>query len=154
MTASPRQLVTKYLSKHNVMQLATCSDDKPYAVNLHYYSDEAGNLYWISTRERRHSRELAANPNACVAIKVHENTLTEPWVIGLTIEGTVECLGENPGQNIAVAYQDKLGHPQKLMDDIRSGRNPHKFYKLTPTDYTLFDTKNFPKDPKQEWSAA
>jgi uncharacterized protein YhbP (UPF0306 family) len=150
----PQDLLADYLSRARVMQLASSQDNKPYVVNVHYYADPAGNLYWISTRERRHSQELEANPSACVVIKVHEDTPQEQWIVGLSIEGTVEYIGEDPGDEVFEGYKSKLGKPDQLMNDVRSGTNPHKFYKLTPTTYTLFDTKNFPSQPKQEWTAA
>lgn len=149
---SVQQLTAEYLQQTNVLQLATCVNNKPYVVNLHYYSDADDNIYWISTPERRHSQEIQQNPQACIVVKAHENTPEEPWVAGLTIEGSVEYLGEDPGDGVAAAYVAKLDKPAKLPEDILSGINPHKFYKLTPTHISLFDTKNFPKDPKQEWT--
>src|SRR5690606_22545845 len=131
----PQELVQTSINGVNVMQIATCAGDKPYVVNVHYYADEAGNLYWISTPERRHSLELAANPNACVVIKIHENTAEEDWVIGVSIEGIVEYVGEDPGQDVALAFQQKLGKNPQLLEDIKTGSNPHKFYRLVPHAY-------------------
>ena len=149
---SPQDLAATYINSARVMQLATAHDNKPYVVNVHYYADEAGNLYWVSYQSTRHSKEIEANPKACAVIKVHEDTPEENWIIGLTIEGSVEYLGAEPGEGIAHAYQAKLDKPQQLMDDIAAGIKPIGFYRFTPKSYSLFDTKNFPKDPKQEWS--
>lgn len=151
---TPQDLLRQYLPTARVMQVASCADGKPYAVNVHYYSDETGNLYWVSFQNTRHSRELEASPNACAVIKVHEDTSEENWIIGVSIEGEVEYLGSNPGPGIAEAYQSKLDKPQQLMDDIKAEAKPLGFYRLRPSAYSLFDTKNFPKDPKQEWSVA
>lgn len=150
----PQDFLPGYLENARVMQLATTKDNKPYVVNVHYYADSDGSIYWISTRDRRHSQELEANPNACVVIKVHEDTPQEQWIVGLSIEGRVEYIGEDPGDDVFEGYMSKLSKPQQLMSDIRSGTNPHKFYRLVPSHYSLFDTKNFPKEPKQEWSPA
>jgi uncharacterized protein YhbP (UPF0306 family) len=152
MSVTPQGLAQEYLPSVNVLQLATCVGNKPYVVNVHYYSDDKGRLYWISSHKTRHSKELKENHNACAVIKVHENTTTENWIIGLTIEGTVEYLAGTPGEAIAEAYQAKLDKPQKLMDGVRDGTTEFGFYRLNPVSYSLFDTKNFPKDPKQEWS--
>jgi len=148
-----QELAAEYLPTARVMQVATSSENKPYVVNVHYYSDENGCLYWISETTARHSQELATNPHACAVIKVHEDTPEENWIIGLNAEGTVEYLGSDPGAGIAEAYQAKLDKPQKLMDRVASGAESLGFYRLTPERYSLFDTKNFPKNPKQEWSA-
>jgi uncharacterized protein YhbP (UPF0306 family) len=152
-TVKPQDLLADYINSCNVMQLACCRDNKPYVVNVHYYAAEDGSIYWISTRDRRHSQELEQNPAACATIKVHENTIDEPWVTGLTVEGAVEYVGEDPGP-IADEYQQKLGKDEQMMNDIKTGINPHKFYRLVPSRYSLFDTKNFPDNPKQEWDAS
>lgn len=148
----PQDLLADYLNSQRIIQLASCRDDKPYVISLHFCVAEDGSLYWLSTRERRHSQELEANPNACAVIKVHEDTPQEQWIIGLSIEGTVEYVGEDPGEEVTQAYKSRLDVSEQTMNDIRSGTNPHKFYKLTPTTYTVFDNKNFPDQPKQEWS--
>lgn len=143
------EVVRLYLPKVNVMQLATASDNKPWACTIHYYNDDNLNLYWISTLERRHSQDIAANPNVAATVMVHENNADEPYVIGITIEGTAELLDE-PDDKIVLDYISKLNQTPSLMDDIRAGRNPHRFYKLTPKSIVLFDNKNFPDDPRQE----
>ncbi len=148
---TPQELTKQYIPTARVMQLASCADGKPYVVNVHYYSDEEGNLYWVSFQGTRHSRELEANPNACAVIKVHEDTSDENWIIGISIEGTTEYLGSDPGPGIAEGYQTKLDKPQQLMDDVKAGIKPLGFYRLKQSAYSLFDTKNFPKEPKQEW---
>ncbi len=148
----PQDLLHDYVNSCNVMQLASCKDGKPYVVNVHYYAAEDGSLYWISTRDRRHSQELEQNPAACATLKIHENTIDEPWVIGLTIEGVVEHIAEDAGA-VAERYRQKLGKGKQMMQDIKTGVNPHKFYRLVPQRYSLFDTKTFPENPKQQWSA-
>ena len=144
------KLVREFLSTQNVLQLATSANNQPWVCNVHYYSDENLNLYWISTPQRRHSEEIQQNPKTAIVIKVHENTPAENYIIGLSAEGTAELVGRDLGE-INDAYKNKLNKDPQLMADIKSGANPHQFYKFTPTKFVLFDTKNFPKDPRQEW---
>ena len=147
---NPKDLIKQYLGQRNVMQLATSVNDQPYVCNVHFYADDQLNLYWISTEARRHSQELAQNPKVSAAILIHENTPAENYVIGLTIIGTVEFLGKTVDSEIAAGYINKLQKEPSLIEEIASGQNPHRFYRLTPSSFVLFDSKNFPQDPRQE----
>ena len=51
------QLIKTYLQQVKVMQLATSHNSQPWAVNVHFAFNDKLNLYWMSTKERRHSRE-------------------------------------------------------------------------------------------------
>lgn len=146
----PLDLVKKYINTVNVLQLATSVNDDPWVCNLHYYADENLNLYWISTEERKHSKHIAKNPQVAAAIKVHENTEDADFVIGITIQGIAELIGDDPGDKIGKGFIHKHNKPEKLLDDIESGANPHKFYVLRPTKIVLFDSKEFPNQPRQE----
>ena len=144
------ELVKKYLEQINVMQLATCSDDQPRACTVHYYSDENLNFYWISTLARKHSQDIKQNGKVAAAVLVHENTPSENYVIGISVEGVAELIGEHLDKKIGNGYVAKLGKDSNFLPDIASGKNPHKFYRLTPSKIVLFDNKNFPDSPRQE----
>lgn len=147
-----QELIREYLPAVNVMQLATAGlDGQPWVSTVHYYSDENWNFYWISTREKRHSQIIEQNPKVSVAIVVHENTPDEQYIIGISIEGAAECIGQQIDEQIESKYTQKLHKPPQLMVDIRSGKNPHHFYRLRPTKIVLFDTKIFPDNPRQEY---
>ena len=145
-----KELIEQYLPTINVMQLATSRDNRPYAVNIHFYSDGL-NIYWISTEARRHSEELKLNPKACAALKIHENTEEEDWVVGLSLEGEAMVVDVNDlDPSVVEGFIAKLNTAPTLKEDIASGKNPHKFYVLKPTKATLFDNKTFPENPRQE----
>lgn len=141
--------IKKYLPTKNVMQLATARDNQPWVCNVHYYTDEDLNFYWISEPGRRHSLELKDNPKAAAVIKIHENTPEENYVIGISVEGTAEEVELD--ETIAAAYRDKLDKGETFVEDMRSGKKPYKFYKLTPKNFVLFDTQDFTGDPRKEW---
>jgi uncharacterized protein YhbP (UPF0306 family) len=147
----PEEIVKQQLPQPNIMQLATSADDKPWVCHIHYYSDEALNFYWVSTVERRHSQDIARNPQVAATILVHKNTPEENYAIGVSVEGTAELIGEQIDEKIGEGYIRKHGKDPSLLSDIASGKNPHKFYRLKPTRIVLFDSKNFPNDPRQEW---
>lgn len=134
------------------MQLSTSVDNKPWVCNLHFYADDNLNIYWISTLDRRHSQEISKNPNTAVAINIHEDAPGEYYVIGISIEGTATLIDNKEVKIAGPLYSTKLNKPSGLIEDILSGKNPHRFYKLTPTNIVLFDTKNFSDNPRQELS--
>jgi uncharacterized protein YhbP (UPF0306 family) len=146
--------IRQYLEQIKIMQLATSINDQPWACTVHYYSDKDLNLYWISTLEREHSKAIAQNPKVAAAILVHENTSEERYIQGISIEGEAELIGEQITLDIGKNYVEKIGRPPSLLVDIASGKNPHKFYRLKPSKIILFDTKNFPTDPRQVWQPA
>jgi uncharacterized protein YhbP (UPF0306 family) len=146
----PKKLIKEYLSQHRVMQLATSLNNQPWVCNVHYFSDDDYAIYWISTPERRHSKEINENPNVAITIKVHEDTEDDPWVVGLSAEGTARQLTTDETKAIGTQYLEKVSKAPSLLEDILSGKNPHRFYKMTVTKFVLFDTNNFPDNPRQE----
>ena len=149
-----KKLARGYVPTKNVMQLATCADNQPYAVNIHYYSDDDLNIYWISAEGKRHSLEIAKNNKACAAIKIHENTTDEDWVVGISIEGEAELLGLNFSEDVAKGFQTKLNKTDEAMKAILDGSAPYKFYVLRPKTITLYDNKSFPDSPRKTFSVA
>jgi uncharacterized protein YhbP (UPF0306 family) len=146
----PEELIRQYLAQVKIMQLATSADGQPWVITLHYYSDKDFNFYWISTLERRHSRDIKQNPKVATTILMHENTLAEPYVIGISVEGMAELIGEQPDPEVGSGYVAKLSKDSDFLPDIASGKNPHKFYRLKPSRIVLFDSKNFSENPRQE----
>lgn len=148
----PQDIARQVLPLKKVMQLATSSNGQPWACNIHFYSDNDFNFYWISTTDRRHSRDIEQNPQVAITVLVHEDAPDENYVIGVSAEGTAELIGQDIDKQVGEAYTQKLGKDPSLVRDIISGSNPHKFYCLKPSKIVLFDSKNFPDDPRQEWS--
>jgi uncharacterized protein YhbP (UPF0306 family) len=146
-----KALIQTYLKDVRVMQLATCVNNRPWACNVHFYMDDDLNLYWISTPLRRHSQEIAQNPYVAATIKVHEDTPTEKYIIGITFEGKAEQLSNDEIGEVGEQYITKLKKDPSLLSDLQSGKNPHKFYKLMPENIVVFDTKNFADAPRQEY---
>lgn len=145
-----KKLISNHLEKPRVMQLATSVNNQPWMCNVHFYADENFNFYWISTIARRHSQEIEQNKNVAVAILIHEDTPDEQYVIGISAEGNAELIDEEEAKRIGNNYIEKLDKVPALLDDILAGKNPHQFYRMKPSNIVLFDTKNFPDNPRQE----
>jgi uncharacterized protein YhbP (UPF0306 family) len=148
---TPKDIVKQYLPQVNIMQLATVTHDSPYICTVHYYSDDDLNLYWTSMLSRRHSEEIARNPKVAAYTLVHENTPEEDYVIGITFIGEAQLMGAEISPAIAEAYAKKLRDTPDFVRKVADDTTPFKFYKFTPEKVVLFDNKDFPKDPRQEF---
>lgn len=144
------EILRGHLPKIKALQLATSVGDEPWICNLHFYSDEKFNLYWVSTRERLHSKQIAKNPKVAASVLLHLNTAEEDYVIGATFSGKAELLGEIVDPEIRDGYQQKQATSDGFLNAVADGSNPHKWYRLTPSKIVLFDTKHFPDDSRQE----
>lgn len=143
-------LIGDYLQKARLMQLATSVANKPWVCILHFFADEDLNIYWISMPDRRHSKEIEQNPFVAAAMLIHEDSPAEKYIIGISAEGTAEQINTEEAKKISDNFMKKLDKDPALIKDILNEKNPHKFYKLTPSTIVLFDTKNFPESPRQE----
>jgi len=144
----PKKLILDHLKNANVMQLATAQNNQPWVCNVHFYTDEHLNLYWLSEPGRRHSQDIAANPKVAVAVLVSE----EMPLIGVQLEGDAEQCDAADYVEVLHAY-GKRHHREAWAQAVIDGEGNNKLYKFTPRVLGLFDLKNFPKDPKQEWRA-
>ena len=85
--------------------LATTMDDgSPIATPLFYYPDDELNLYWLSSPESRHSRNLLARPRVAAAVFA---AVTD-WrgIRGVQMEGTAAVASNDA---ILTAYRRRLG---------------------------------------------
>jgi nitroimidazol reductase NimA-like FMN-containing flavoprotein (pyridoxamine 5'-phosphate oxidase superfamily) len=142
-------LIRQYINQVNILQLATSKDDQPWIVTVYFYADENHNIYWNSRPNRRHSQDIESNPNVAAILLIHENTASEDWVIGLTISGQAKII-ENLDDKLSEVYISKLLKDPDLPAKIKNGTDPAKWYRLKPSSLVLFDTKDFPTDPRQE----
>lgn len=145
-----KELIKQYINQPIIMQLATSQDNQPWVCTVHFYADEDLNFYWVSRTDRRHSKEIAANPKVSATIVVHENTATEDWVISITAEGVAELLETSIVQKIGQDFINKTSKDPTMLEKVMTPDNPDKFYRLKPSRVVLFDSKNFPTNPRQE----
>ena len=146
-----KTVIAEYLSTTKVMQIATCVDDTPWCCTVYFaYDDDDWNLYWISKPEQRHSREISKNPRVAGAI-AYDQQPPQRVVRGLQFEGTAELLMGREEEKASKYYIKQLDREASLLEDIRSGTNPHKFYRIKPSKFVLFDRLNFPNKERQEY---
>ena len=144
-----KQIARGHIKDLYVMQLATSCDNQPWACTVTFFADDDLNLYWMSVPDCRHSEEIAGNPRVAAAFAVH----TDMPLIGVQIEGDAEQLELAGHEELLNTYAERHNR-QKVVESALSGKVNLKLYRLTPRLVQVFDLKNFPEAPKQEWRAS
>jgi uncharacterized pyridoxamine 5'-phosphate oxidase family protein len=144
---NPLTLTKQYLAEKQILQLATLHDLKPWISTVHFVADDDMNLYWLSLPTRRHSEDIARNPNVAVAVVVKAD-----WpVAGLQFEGTAkEVYDPHVVKVILQRYLAIYDRGKDFYENFMAGRNQHILYRFTPKRGQLFDEVNFPGGIPQE----
>jgi nitroimidazol reductase NimA-like FMN-containing flavoprotein (pyridoxamine 5'-phosphate oxidase superfamily) len=125
------------LNRVKTMQLATSREGQPWACTV-YFVVRGGNFYWLSFPERRHSRELAEDARAAVAIAVHQDVP----VVGVQAEGAVDIVSDiAEAEAVLGLYVAKYGQGSEFIERLKQGRNRHQLYRLVPSGIMLFDER-------------
>ncbi len=144
-----KQLVRDYLKEAKMMQLATSLDDQPWVCNVWFASDDDLNIYWFSSTNRRHSKEILGNNKVGAAIVLPQTPKDPPR--GLQLQGVAQVLTKKEDIERAISvYRDRVFPIEDINELMEDEETPHKFYKITPNQFVLFDAVNFGDDWRQE----
>lgn len=130
------QFIRDYIPDVAHMSLATCADNKPWVCEVHFVYDNDLNLYFMSSRDRRHSLEIAKNPQVSGNIVKQHAQGEKPS--GVYFEGAAEKVEDtSPDSEVYKLYVEKIGeHP--LLKFMPEPNGP-RFYKITVSDFYVFD---------------
>lgn len=130
------QTIRDYLPQIVHMSLGTSKDNKPWVCEVHFAYDNDLNLYFRSLTSRRHSQEIAANPNVAGNI-VKQHQLGE-YPVGVYFEGTAERLEPGDEQNKAFsAIKERLQASDDILEEAKRP-DGHQFYKITVDTWYVF----------------
>jgi len=130
------QIVREYIDKSVHMSLATASSNMPWVCEVHFVYDEHLNLYFRSLASRRHSQEIATNPNIAGNI-VRQHALGE-YPHGIYFEGTAKMLTDAAEQKrVFLLFQKRLKQPESILEEAQKP-DGHKFYKITVKNWYAF----------------
>jgi uncharacterized protein YhbP (UPF0306 family) len=146
-----KELIQNYLGTTRMLQIATCVNSQPWVCTVYYAFDEKMNIYWISTLDTRHSKEIGINPKVACSITFSQEPYPTDGVRGLQFEGEAKLLSGDEEIKASILYIEQLNREKSLLEDIRSGKNPHKFYSIRPIKFVLFDSVTYPDDSRQEY---
>lgn len=143
-----KQLITDYLQEARLMQVATAKDNQPWVCTVHFAYDEHFNLYWISLPSTRHSQEIMANEKVAGTIVLPHIPGQKPR--GIQFQGIAQKAEGDAMQKAMDVYAARMGMNDERKKNILSGEDGHVPYVIKPTLFVLFDTVNFPDNPRQE----
>lgn len=142
-------LIKEYLRQAKLMQLATSIDNQPWVCSVWFGFDDELNLYWFSSTTRRHSKEVIINQKVAGAIVLPQTPTDAPR--GIQFEGIAELLTKQEDIDKAVSvYVDRIFSKYTITNFMNSTERPHRFYKIKPSMYVLFDVVNFPENSRRE----
>jgi len=130
-TLPPEQLspIRAFLESQSTFSLATVdSAGNPQAAPLFYVSDDALNLYWLSSPTSRHSLNLIAHPR--VAATIYPAVWAWTDIRGLQIEGDAQPVSDlDERERILTLYRAKFPLPPAFDAQIAAST----LYGLKPT---------------------
>ena len=134
-----RSKALSYLGTHNVMTLATRGPEGPWAAAV-FYANRDFTLYFVSSPQSRHARDIAREPR--VAAAIHEDYREWPAIQGIQLSGSVERL-EGAARDAALAcYREKFGflnNPTAALAPVLAALGRAACYRLTPSELFFID---------------
>ena len=105
MSTALRESVHDYLHSHHVATLATMAADGPWAAAVFYVS-EGNRLYFLSSPNSRHCRNLGRDARAAATIQADYSDWAE--IKGVQLEGTVSLLDGTAEARARRLYAEKF----------------------------------------------
>lgn len=130
------KIVREYIDATLHLSLATVSGAKPWVCEVHFAYDQNLNLYFRSKAGRRHSQEIAANPNVAGNIVRQHGIDEAPH--GLYFEGTAEQVtDESKYHELYEYFKLRQSVDESIIADATQP-DGHKFYKITVATWYAF----------------
>jgi uncharacterized protein YhbP (UPF0306 family) len=142
------QIIRQNIDKTIHLSLATTRDNKPWVCEVHFAYDHELTLYFRSLLSRRHSQEIAANPNvAGNIVKQHD---IDEYPTGIYFEGLAQLLEAGDEQTRAFELlRNRVGAGDGALSEATRD-DGHKFYKITVTNWYAFGKFGQPSGQKYE----
>jgi len=139
MNADSRQRVEDYLRTQRVATLATMAGDGPWAAAVFYASDSE-TLYFLSSPNSRHCRNLEQDPRAAATIQGDYGDWRE--IKGVQMEGMVRPLSGADETRARRLYGEKfplIGKMESAAAPIVAALRRVRWYRLKPTRLFFID---------------
>ena len=140
-----KTVIQDYLDDTSIMQLATVKYDKPWLSTLQFAVDADWNLYWVSSKSRRHSLEIVDNSAVAVAI-VRDPVVKQ----GLQLEGVASMVADGKIDLVHEIYCKRYGDKPELLLAVKADNaEGPAYYQVKLTSVKMHDEVNFPSNPQQ-----
>lgn len=129
-------IVREYIDKSIHLSLGTCAGNKPWVCEVHFAYDPELNLYYRSLKSRRHSQDIAQNPN--VAGNIVKQHVPGEVPHGIYFEGTAALVTDDAErQKVYPYFAQRLGTKDTVLEEARRD-DGHQFYKITVSKWYTF----------------
>jgi len=146
-----KSLIKKYLNDQKLMQVASVRDGKPWVFTVWQVNDEDMNMYFFSSVNRRHSKDIASDGNVSGALAMPHTPDDKPR--GLQFEGYADLVTDSAEiLRIRELYEGRIFDADRIDKYMSNPENPHAFYRIKPSKYVLFDVETYPDDPRKEFT--
>ena len=128
-----------YLARHNVATLATAADADLWAAAVFYVND-GFTLYFLSSPDSRHCRNLAQNPR--VALTIQEDYSDWREIRGVQIEGEACAVSRDEEARARRLYGEKfpvVGAISQAPAAIVKALTKVRWYKVVPRHLYFID---------------
>jgi uncharacterized protein YhbP (UPF0306 family) len=130
------RIIREYIDKSIHMSLGTAANNKPWVCEVHFVYDANLNLYFRSLKSRRHSQEIAKNPNVAGNI-VRQHSIDE-YPHAIYFEGKASVIEDgDEREKLFPFFQSRLGADKEILDEAHQ-QNGHQFYKISVTSWYAF----------------
>lgn len=141
-----KQFADELITQSKAMQLATQDSGNLWICTLTPAVGEDWTIYWVSQKTARHSVELTANQSVAVAM-VRDPSVRQ----GIQMQGTAAQVTNEELIQAHKIFCKRYGDRPELLTEAQSPeKTARTYYKFTPTTVVMFDTVNFPKEPRQQ----
>lgn len=144
-----RTRLQEFLRSHDTLTLATVgAAGEPQAAAVFYVADDELKLYYLSSPESRHSRNLVCEPR--VAANVQEQGQDWETITGVQIEGTAALVeGTDEIARAARMFAERYEFLRDLLEEpeanapsaLRGPLRASRFYVLRPSWLRLIDNR-------------
>ena len=139
-----KKLLHDFLKKHKLMFIAT-QGNHPWIAAVYYTFDNDLNLYFLSSPETLHVKQIEKNPEVAVAISDSNQKLTD-LKKGLQIYGKVKQISDlNKIKHAVNLWKKSLGYKgseisyENMINKVIKGR----MFKITPKKIKFFNQELF-----------
>jgi uncharacterized protein YhbP (UPF0306 family) len=151
--ADLERVIREYLPRVVHLSLSTCSHRRPWIAELHFGYDADLNLYFRSLLDRRHSREIAANPAIAGSIVIQHEPAESP--LGVFFEGVARLLSSVADRRVAFdCLRARVPLDDRAFDESTRA-DGHWFYAISVETYNVYGALEGPARQKYElaWAA-
>ncbi|MBI4895349.1 MAG: pyridoxamine 5'-phosphate oxidase family protein [Candidatus Aenigmarchaeota archaeon] len=142
-----RECLVQILNDVKQMVLSTSNQNSPWCATVFFAFDSELNIYFFSTSSRRHSKEIAVNKRVSGAVAREHKLDLEEKHRGVQFEGKCTLISNSEVNEAYDLLRKRFPSITKfhLLKDATK-----ELYKIHVDKFVLFDTLNFPKDPRKE----